>query len=152
MNSWENGGGWRSWDTGEWVVDTKKKPMNMTEEEWTDYGKGKGWRQYDESKWVDQQAYVYPAVGEYSVTARWSSSSNKKWRPRDPTDENIEKANSMPPMYAEEESRTSTPNTKDTHMDPIEDKNKLKTAKDEETQEEEERGESGKRRAGRSIC
>ena len=86
MSSWENGGGWRSWDTGEWVVDTtKKKPMNMKEEEWTDYGKDNGWRQYDESKWVDKQAYVYPAVGEYSVSAKgWSSSSNKKWRARDP--------------------------------------------------------------------
>ena len=48
-----------------------------------------------------------------------------------PTEENTEKANSMLPMYVEEESRTSTPSTKDTHMDPIEDKNKLKAAKDE---------------------
>ena len=53
----------------------------------------------------------------------------------------------MLPMYVEEESRTSTPSTKDTHMDPIEDKNKLKAAKDEEMQAEKK-----KRRAGRSTC
>ena len=94
-------------------------------------GKGKGWRHYDESKWVDQQVYAYQAVGEYTVAAMWSSSTTKKWRPRDPAGEKPEKANSMLPMYVEEESRTSTPSTKDTHTDPIEDKNKLTTAKDE---------------------
>ena len=40
MSNWGNGG-WKSWETGEWV-DNKKKPMNMTdEEEWIDYSKDK---------------------------------------------------------------------------------------------------------------
>ena len=88
---------------------------------------------------VGRQAGVrLPAVGEYSVSARgWSSSSNKKWRARDPTDENIEKTNPMHPMYVDEERKPSTPTVKDMPMDPTVDTSKLKIARDEEFQEEE---------------
>ena len=41
MSNWGNGG-WKSWETGEWIDNKKKKPMNMMdEEEWTDYNKDK---------------------------------------------------------------------------------------------------------------
>ena len=67
----------------------------------------------------------------FSVCKRWSSSSNKKWRARDPTDEKIEKTNPVHLMYVDEERKPSTPTVKDTPMDPVVDTSKLKIARGE---------------------
>ena len=83
--------------------------------------------------------YAYQAVGEYSVAARWTSSTTKKWRPRDPAEEKLETANSMLPMYVEGSGSANTPSKKDSPTDPIKHKKELTAAMEEEERVEEMR-------------